>query len=42
MKPGTYKMAPNETINDLVKKAGGYTNNAYHLALYTQMKMQNK
>ena len=36
MKPGTYKMAPNETINDLVKKAGGYTNNAYLFgAVYT-------
>jgi protein involved in polysaccharide export with SLBB domain len=29
MKPGTYTMSANENINDLVDKAGGYTNNAY-------------
>ena len=29
LKPGTYTMAANENINDLVEKAGGYTNNAY-------------
>ena len=29
MKPGTYTMSANENINDLVEKAGGYTNNAY-------------
>jgi protein involved in polysaccharide export with SLBB domain len=29
MKPGTYILAPEESINDLVEKAGGYTNNAY-------------
>ena len=28
-KPGTYVMSAGETINDLVKKAGGYTENAY-------------
>ena len=29
MKPGTYTMSANENMNDLVDKAGGYTNNAY-------------
>ena len=29
MKPGVYVMSENETINDLVAKAGGYTQNAY-------------
>ena len=29
LKPGSYTMAAGETINDLVKKAGGYTENAY-------------
>lgn len=29
LKPGTYMMAAGDTINDLVKKAGGYTANAY-------------
>ena len=29
LKPGTYTMSANENINDLVEKAGGYTNNAY-------------
>ena len=29
LKPGTYTMAAGDTINDLVKKAGGYTANAY-------------
>ena len=29
MKPGTYIIAPEESINDLIEKAGGYTNNAY-------------
>ena len=28
-KPGSYTMAAGETIQDLVKKAGGYTDNAY-------------
>ena len=28
-KPGKYTMAAGETIEDLVKKAGGYTDNAY-------------
>lgn len=28
-KPGSYIMSPDETLNDLVKKAGGYTKNAY-------------
>lgn len=29
MKPGTYTISANENINDLINKAGGYTNNAY-------------
>lgn len=29
VKPGTYTMAEGETLNDVVEKAGGYTNNAY-------------
>jgi len=29
LKPGTYTMSANENINDLIEKAGGYTNNAY-------------
>ncbi len=29
LKPGSYTMAPNESLNDLIQKAGGYTNNAY-------------
>tara|TARA_E500000178_G_scaffold355697_1_gene429297 strand:+ start:935 stop:2758 length:1824 start_codon:yes stop_codon:yes gene_type:complete len=28
-KPGKYTMAPGETIEDLIEKAGGYTDNAY-------------
>ena len=31
LKPGTYTMAPNESLNDLIQKAGGFTNNAYLL-----------
>lgn len=35
MKPGSYTMAAGETINDLIKKAGGYTDNAYEFgAIY--------
>ena len=35
LKPGSYPMAEGETINDLVEKAGGYTNNAYEFgAIY--------
>ena len=35
IKPGSYTMAAGETINDLVKKAGGYTDNAYQFgAIY--------
>ena len=35
VKPGSYTMAEGETINDLVEKAGGYTNNAYEFgAIY--------
>ena len=30
-KPGSYTMAPNESLNDLIQKAGGFTNNAYLL-----------
>ena len=29
LKPGTYTMAEGETVNDLIQKAGGYTENAY-------------
>ena len=29
LKPGSYTMAAGETINDLIQKAGGYTDNAY-------------
>ncbi len=29
LKPGTYTMASHETLNDLIDKAGGYTDNAY-------------
>lgn len=29
MKPGTYTMAAEETLVDLIQKAGGYTSNAY-------------
>ena len=29
LKPGTYTMAPGESLNDLIQKAGGFTNNAY-------------
>ena len=29
LKPGTYTMAEGETINNLIQKAGGYTENAY-------------
>ena len=31
LKPGSYTMAPNESLNDLIQKAGGYTTNAYLL-----------
>jgi len=35
LKPGSYTMAAGDTINDLVKKAGGYTTNAYQFgAIY--------
>ena len=35
LKPGSYTMAAGETINDLIKKAGGYTENAYQFgAIY--------
>ena len=29
LKPGSYTMAAGETINDLIQKAGGFTDNAY-------------
>jgi protein involved in polysaccharide export with SLBB domain len=29
LKPGSYTMAAGETLNDLIQKAGGYTENAY-------------
>ena len=29
LKPGSYTMASGETINDLIEKAGGFTDNAY-------------
>jgi len=35
LKPGTYTMAAGQTISDLIKKAGGYTENAYQFgAIY--------
>jgi protein involved in polysaccharide export with SLBB domain len=35
LKPGTYTMAAGETLNDLIQKAGGYTENAYQFgAIY--------
>ena len=35
LKPGSYTMAAGETINDLIQKAGGYTENAYQFgAIY--------
>ena len=35
LKPGTYTMAAGETLNDLIQKAGGYTDNAYQFgAIY--------
>jgi protein involved in polysaccharide export with SLBB domain len=35
-KPGTYTMSAGETLNDLVQKAGGYTDNSYQFgAIYT-------
>tara|TARA_B100000963_G_scaffold78022_1_gene66059 strand:+ start:27015 stop:28838 length:1824 start_codon:yes stop_codon:yes gene_type:complete len=35
LKPGTYTMSPGETLNDLIQKAGGYTDNAYQFgAIY--------
>jgi len=36
LKPGSYIMAPGETISDLVKKAGGYTENAYQFGAVYQ------
>jgi protein involved in polysaccharide export with SLBB domain len=36
LKPGTYTMSSSENIGDLIKKAGGYTQNAYLIgAIYT-------
>ena len=35
LKPGSYTMAAGETINNLIEKAGGYTENAYQFgAIY--------
>ena len=35
LKPGSYTMAAGETINDLIQRAGGYTENAYQFgAIY--------
>jgi protein involved in polysaccharide export with SLBB domain len=35
LKPGSYTMAAGETINDLIQRAGGYTDNAYQFgAIY--------
>ncbi len=35
LKPGFYTMAAGETVNDLIQKAGGYTENAYQFgAIY--------
>ena len=36
LKPGTYTMAAGETINDLIQKAGGYTENAYQFGAVYQ------
>ena len=36
LKPGSYTMAPGETISDLIKKAGGYTENAYQFGAVYQ------
>ena len=36
LKPGSYTMAAGETINDLIKKAGGYTENAYQFGAVYQ------
>ena len=39
LKPGTYLMAEGETISELIKKAGGYTENAYPFgAIYENQK----
>jgi protein involved in polysaccharide export with SLBB domain len=36
LKPGSYTMAEGETLNDLIKKSGGYTGSAYSFgAIYT-------
>ena len=41
-KPGSYIMSPGETINDLVKKAGGFTKNAYIFAVFIKQKKLNQ
>ena len=44
-KPGSYTMAPGETLNDLIQKAGGYTENAYQFGavyLNEDAKLVNK
>lgn len=45
LKPGSYTMAPGETLNDLIQKAGGYTQNAYQFGavyLNEDAKLVNK
>jgi len=42
LKPGTYTMAAGQTISDLIKKAGGYTENAYQFgAIYLNEDAKN-
>lgn len=42
LKPGTYTLTPSETLNDLVIKAGGYTENAYPFgAIYENENAKN-
>ncbi len=38
LKPGSYTMAEGETINDLIEKAGGFTDNAYKFGAIYQNK----
>ena len=42
LKPGRYTMAAGETVSDLIKKAGGFTNNAYPLgAVFENLDAKN-
>ena len=42
LKPGSYTMASGENINDLIEKAGGFTNNAYPFAAFFENKEAKK